>query len=143
MINSKKYKSLLIFIILSLTFSLGIVIRPMIKTVQANPGWTLQYSLPSSTPLRSIWGSSSTDVFAVGQTGTSPNFNGTIFHYDGATWTQMAIGTTKPLYGIWGSSSTDVFAVGDNGTILHYNGTAWSTMTSGTLNWLQSVWGSS
>ncbi len=147
MINSKKYKSLLIFIILSLTFSLGILIRPMIKTVQANPGWAVQYTLPSSTFLRGIWGSSSTDVFAVGQTGTSPNFTGTIFHYDGATWTQMAIGTTGRLFGIWGSSSTDVFAVGDSGTILHYyngvEGFKWYSMNSGTPNWLESVWGSS
>ncbi len=139
----KRSMAVSILFVFALALFSGIFTIPMIKTVHANPGWALQYSLPSSTPLRGIWGSSSTDVFAVGQTGTYPNFTGTIFHYDSAAWTQMAIGTTRPLYGIWGSSSTDVFAVGDSGTILHYNGTAWSTINSGTSNWLQGIWGSS
>jgi PKD repeat protein len=60
------------------------------------------------------WGSSGSDVFAVG-------LFGTILHYDGATWSAMSSGTAKYLLGVWGSSGSDVFAVGWEGTILHYS----------------------
>ncbi len=66
--------------------------------------------------LYSVWGSSGSDVFAVGDYGT-------ILHYDGSTWSSIPSGTTNYLLGIWGSSGSDVFVVGDHGTILHYDGT--------------------
>ena len=84
--------------------------------------------------LEGIWGSSSSDVFAVGR-------DGVILHYDGTTWTSMNSGTTKWLKDIWGSSSSDAFAVGVLGTILHYDGASWSKMDSGTTYMLRSVWG--
>ena len=68
--------------------------------------------------LNGVWGSSATDVFAVGD-------NGAIMHYDGTTWSTMSSGTTNDLNAVWGNSATDVFAVGDNGTIVHYDGTTW------------------
>ena len=86
--------------------------------------------------LYGVWGSSATDVFAVGDSGT-------ILHYDGSAWSAMSSGTTNDLAGVWGSSATDVFAVGAGGTILHYDGSAWSAMSSGTTNDLAGVWGSS
>jgi len=90
----------------------------------------------TTNPLWGIWGSSASDVFAVG-------YMGTILHYDGSTWSAMTSGTTNQLMGIWGSSSSDVFAVGGVGTIRHYNGSSWSAMTSGTSADLADVWGSS
>jgi len=86
--------------------------------------------------LNGVWGSSSSDVFAVGD-------GGTILHYNGDSWSSMASGTTHRLYDVWSSSSSDVFAVGDGGIILHYNGTAWSSMSSGTTYHLHDVWGGS
>jgi hypothetical protein len=84
--------------------------------------------------LSGVWGSSGSDVFAVG---------GTILHYDGTDWSPMSSGTTQSLsgVGVWGSSGSDVFAVG--GTILHYDGSEWSDMSSGTTAGLWDVWGSS
>ncbi|MBI5479396.1 MAG: hypothetical protein HY906_11095 [Deltaproteobacteria bacterium] len=79
--------------------------------------------------LRGVWGSSATDVFAVGGSGT-------IRHYNGSAGSPMTSGTTQLLFVVWGSSATDVFAVGELGTILHYNGRAWSPMASGTTRWL-------
>jgi hypothetical protein len=68
--------------------------------------------LPSGVGvLHGIWGSSSRDVFAVGD-------DGVIVHFDGTTWTKSTP-TGKILLGVWGSSSADVFAVGETGTILH------------------------
>jgi hypothetical protein len=83
-----------------------------------------------------VWGSSATDIFAVG-------YGGTILHYDGTEWSAMSSGTTQSLLGVWGNSATDVFAVGYGGTILHYDGTDWSAMSSGTTQRLEGVWGSS
>jgi hypothetical protein len=86
--------------------------------------------------LRGVWGSSSTDVFAVGTSGT-------ILHYDGSAWSAMNSRTSDTLWDVWGSSATDVFAVGEPGTILHYDGNTWSAMSSGLIGGLYGVWGSS
>ena len=50
--------------------------------------------------LNDIWGSSSSDVYAVGPT--------TVLHYDGTRWTKL------PLSGgdrVWGTSPRDVFVL--------------------------------
>ena len=73
--------------------------------------------------LNGVWGSSGSDVFAVGDSGT-------ILHYDGTAWSAVASPTANNLNSVWGSSATDAFAVGDNGTILHYDGLHWSTVAS-------------
>lgn len=86
--------------------------------------------------LQALWGTSSSDVFAVGS-------GGTVLHYDGRSWTGMASGTTETLNGVWGASASDVFTVGDNGTIRRYGAGAWQPMSSGTDWDLHGVWGSS
>jgi hypothetical protein len=98
-------------------------------------------SVATTADLFSIWGSSATDVFAVGQHYWQGG-GGTILHYDGSTWSSMDSGTTRSLYGIWGSSGSDVFAVGSR-IILHYDGLSWSHMESETTQYLYDVWGSS
>ena len=88
--------------------------------------------------LYGVWGSSSNDVFAVGN-------NGSILHYDGNQWRAMNSGTSASLYGVWGTSSDNVFAVGEGGTILHYNGSVWHSVDSGAHDQIQvnGIWGSS
>lgn len=72
--------------------------------------WT-SMPLPSKSVLNEIWGTSPSDVFAVGE-------DGVVLHYDGAAWT-LATPTRAGLLGVWGSSPGDVYAVGAAGTILH------------------------
>ncbi|MCP4716429.1 MAG: WD40 repeat domain-containing protein, partial [Deltaproteobacteria bacterium] len=67
----------------------------------------------STSDLFSVWGSSATDLFAVGA-------DGTILHGDGSVWVPMESGTTADLRGIYGSSKTDIVIVGD-GVILKYS----------------------
>jgi hypothetical protein len=98
--------------------------------------WSWVNQTPTNSLIRGIWGSSSTDVYAV----TMP---GSVLHYNGTTWSPMSCGTNAALFDIWGSSASDVFAVGINGIILHYDGTNWSEMTSQTTTALYAVWGSS
>ena len=92
-------------------------------------------SAPQPPGFGGVWGSSATDVWAVGGT--------ILIHYDGNTWSAQASGTAAQLFGVWGSSATDVFAVGGGGTILHYDGNTWSAQASGTTGTLFGVWGSS
>jgi hypothetical protein len=66
--------------------------------------------IPTNRILEEIWGTSSADIFAVG--------DGVVLHYDGTTWTETRP-TAKTLLGIWASSPVDAFAVGDAGVILH------------------------
>ncbi|MFN8459698.1 MAG: alpha/beta hydrolase-fold protein [Anaerolineae bacterium] len=90
----------------------------------------------TTNQLNSIWGSSASDVFAVGQLGT-------IVHYDGSAWSPLESRTAKNFTGVWGSSPNDVFVTGTSGAILHYDGIAWSKMDSGWTMGIMGVWGSS
>jgi hypothetical protein len=104
--------------------------------------WGWQNPLPQGNGLNAVWGTSSSDVFAVGGFGT-------IMHYDGESWSVMTSGKFCTLYDVWGSSADDVYAVGSwsekgvtKSTILHYNGRQWSTV----INWeghIYRIWGSS
>ncbi|WP_420126241.1 WD40/YVTN/BNR-like repeat-containing protein [Longimicrobium sp.] len=90
-----------------------------------------------SYALRGVWGSSATNVFAVGD-------GGVVLRYDGTTWTRMTTGTTAQLNRVWGSSATNVYAVTSTGRLLRYNGTAWSFVAGVQApGALWSVWGSS
>lgn len=83
-----------------------------------------------------MWGSSATDVYAVGE-------KGAILHYDGSEWSKMKSPILDEyLYAVWGASDSDIYAVGSAATILHYNGLTWSEMEHEiTLN-LRGIWGS-
>jgi len=101
--------------------------------------WRMSASAPRG--LKGVWGTSASDVFAVGVAGL-------ILHYDGSSWSPMPSGATTSLNVVWGSSSTDVFAagydeVGSAIVILHYDGSAWSEMTSYPGWYARRIWGSS
>jgi hypothetical protein len=88
--------------------------------------WTdISPSLPPGTNLRAVWGSSSSDVYVVGD-------NGRILHSsDGTSWEfGETSNTVKNLYAVWGDSSGDVYAAGDDGTLLRRNGGNWTQQTT-------------
>jgi len=103
------------------------------QPVCSSDSWCWSNPLPQGSTLRSVWGSASTDVWAVG--------DGPI-HWDGNAWSAVSSGTTSRLSGVWGSASNDVWAVGPYSTILHWDGNAWSGSSSGTQSPLYAVWGS-
>ena len=94
-----------------------------------------KYVVAANT-LFGVWGSSVTDVFAVGYYDDD-----TMRHCSDTTWSEMTSNTPDDLHGVWGTALDDVFAVGHNGTIIHYV-SSWSSQTSGTTNNLYGVWGS-
>lgn len=97
--------------------------------------WVIQPS-PVTSALRSIWGSSGNNVFAVGDSGK-------IIRYDGSTWTEMPNPASDILRGVYVHSETCVFVVGSGGKIFRYDGTKWETMNSNVTDNLRDVWGSS
>ncbi len=87
--------------------------RCRIKTASDAPTFE-QLTEPTSFALSAVWGSSASDLFAVGAS---------VAHYDGIAWSEMANDALSAgLADVWGNSSADVFAVGADGTILHYGG---------------------
>ena len=122
------------------------LIFPLLITVSVHAGdWIWQNPLQQGHNLRAVWGSSGTDVFAVGD-------ESTILHYNGSVWTAMPSPPTgNNLYGVWGSSGTDVFVVGGAGrlpgVILRYNGSIWTNLDTTNIDTnnrpLLAVWGSS
>jgi hypothetical protein len=99
--------------------------------------WTDQSERPRTAPaLRGVWGSSASDVWAVGD-------DGRILHFDGAAVTRVESATSATLHAIWGSAADDVRAVGDAGTIVRWDGRAWALEPSGTEEPLYAIWGSS
>jgi len=106
-----------------------------LRTLNGGLSWS-KMSSGTSEKLTDVWGSSGSDVFAVG-------YNGTILHYDGSSWSAMAGTGTTTYSAVWGSGGDDVFVAGSSGTILHYNGSTWSNMASPTSYSLNALWGSS
>jgi hypothetical protein len=68
--------------------------------------------------LHSVWGVSSTNVFAVGAGGRIVRFNGT-------AWAAMTSPTNRTLRRVSGSGANNVWAVGDS-TVLRFDGTQWT-----------------
>jgi hypothetical protein len=63
---------------------------------------------PTPAPLLDVWGTSGSDVYAVGASG--------ILHYDGSQWTEIS---NERGFGVFGLSPTDVYVGQGNGRILH------------------------
>jgi hypothetical protein len=83
--------------------------------------------------LTSIYGFSSTDIYAAGERifGFNPNPPPTlidsslIIHFDGSTWKRVSIYNGTPLNDIYGSSANDIWAGGLGNNLFHYNGNRW------------------
>jgi hypothetical protein len=98
---------------------------------------------PDPFPVRlfDVWGSSNSNLYAVGYNLT----NGVIYHYDGQTWTCEATIPNIRFRGVWGTAEDNVFAVGSwdtspYGRIYHYDGSSWSLAFNASFG-LNAIWG--
>ena len=117
---------------------------------KCDAGWIQRLREPAwgHADLRAVWGSSATNVFAVGD-------DATILRFDGIKWLPMivgiksAAGKSPELFGLWGSSATDVLAVGHipsgssswSNLVLRYNGQDWSYIKTNMHAGFVDVWG--
>jgi hypothetical protein len=101
-------------------------------------GWCWSTPAPQGNPLYSIWGSSSSDVWAVGESGA-------IVHWNGKVWSQVPSGVAGALRSVWAASPSDAWTVGDDAAVLHWNGSAWSPRSDvpATGYYWRAVWGTS
>jgi hypothetical protein len=97
----------------------------------------------NNASLGGVWGSSSTDVWAVGDDQSGATY-GTILHNDGTGWQSVTVpssafppGLPTSLSGVWGSGPGDVWAFGATATggggysvLLHYDGGSWAVASN-------------
>ena len=84
----------------------------------AGDGWCWGYPRPVGIKLNRLWGTSPSDVWAVGE-------GGTIVHFDGARWSRVSSGTPQSLIAIGGRGPGDAWAIGKSRTLLRLSGGAW------------------
>lgn len=100
--------------------------------------WTQAFDTTNTGWLLNAWGSSPSDIYAVGGRADA----GVVMHFDGTVWQQATLGVSTPLLNwSFGFSATDVFTVGNDGTVLHFDGTRWSRQPTPTTQPLWGVWG--
>lgn len=102
--------------------------------------WCWLSPQPQGNLLRSVWGASGSDVWAVGDDGTT-------LHNTGQGWQPIVSPTRNSLYAIWGTAANNIFAVGDRATILRYDGSKWTQLSlsptdAAGVSGLYSIWGS-
>ncbi len=105
-----------------------------IPEICSEDGWCVQPVEGVTQTLRALWGSSASNVWAVGD-------EGPIIHWNGNTWTVQNSGTGARLWDIWGAAANDVWAVGRWGTIIHYDGVSWTSARNDTNGTFRSIWG--
>jgi len=95
--------------------------------------WT-KVTSGTSVELFDVHGTSSTDIWAVGQ-------GGTVLHDGGSGWSAASSNTSVDLNGVWALAASDVWVVGAAGTVAHYDGSSWaaSSIANKPLN---DAWGS-
>jgi len=111
--------------------------------------------------LADVWGTSMTNVYAVGRIARTDSIDYNIAHFNGQTWSPFYIFYGTPpargapsLRGILGFSATDIWAVGTGSVVAHWNGSQWTMVSLGTCDdvaclgitngeQLNAVWGTS
>lgn len=80
---------------------------------------------PGDGTVFGLWGSSPTDVWAVGGSGEGGGF---AWRFDGTTWRDVPLPPIEgpiphpAMFKVWGSGPDDVWLVGGSGLVLHWNG---------------------
>ncbi len=117
----------------------------------------LDLNAPTDQTLTSVWGTSTTDVWAVG-------FDGLVLHYNGQGWEDRspplevffaeeetvptgdaAVAARRNLWGVWANGPVGttemLYAVGDQGLVLQFTNGQWTGISSGVEENLNDVWG--
>lgn len=100
---------------------------------------------PTEEDLWGVWGSSPSDVWAVGGD-PFPGGVPTVLHYDGTSWEaietpELMRANVFAFFKVWGSGPDDVWVVGQRGAVLHYDGTEWTEELIGASVDMISLWG--
>ncbi len=157
-------KKLILLLILALLFVVNTCTEdPLTVGENTPPGrrdyvWTVDSidfeGLPTIVELKSMWGSSPTDVWGSSFTADVRNC---LWHYDGTAWKRAVDGTpiTDPsggssiVGGVWGTAQNDVWAFGgtrfsnperDVPFVMHFDGSVWTEVFGDTANMPNGYW---
>lgn len=72
-----------------------------------------------------VWGAAADDIWVAGA-------RGAMYHFDGADWTLVDMGTDQAITSLYSSGDGNVWACGYGGNIWRKSGDSWSSMSSGT-----------
>ena len=101
--------------------------KPEIKPGRRDYTWTIDTVQIWGTYLMKMWGSSPTDVWAVG---SGSDYNEEIWHYDGKEWKTDGVWRGIHPWCIYGFAKNDIWIAGSDGEIWHYDGNDWSESLS-------------
>ncbi|MFZ1518279.1 MAG: hypothetical protein WAU11_05865 [Ignavibacteriaceae bacterium] len=139
-----------LFWFLSMTLLLNFSCNTTEPTDELKPGrrdytWTVDTLNIPFTVLTRIWGSSPSDVWAIGPGG---DLDKTIYHFDGVSWSNDGISRPLSPTAIFGTSPSNVWIGGRGGDIWNYDGSNWTKNTTITipdynLVGFENIWGDS
>ncbi|HTL32150.1 MAG TPA: hypothetical protein VL326_03440 [Kofleriaceae bacterium] len=98
--------------------------------------WTPIAAALSQPLLEKLWGTSDTDLYILGSSGSTYG----IWHYDGATWTNTLVNPLGPI-ALGGLGPDEVLLLRAGGVIDHYGGSAWEEALSSTTSQFLTVEG--
>jgi photosystem II stability/assembly factor-like uncharacterized protein len=109
----------------------------MLHTTNGGTTWSkISTGANGAAAFFDVWGTSATDVYAVGDFGT-------LVHGSGSSWTKVGIGggNGPSINCIWGASASEVYLFNVNGGVYKGAGTSFSTVTKPTSDTLLYGWG--
>lgn len=108
------------------------------------PAWeAVHEDLPGA--LLSVWGTSTSDIWAVGSDPNDPDGEGPeVLHYDGTDWQDLDTGTVGDLWWVYGPPGGPVYMGGAGGTMIRYEDGEFTPMeTPATDVTIFGIWGCS
>lgn len=109
-------------------------------------GTFVRHESPGNEILFGIWGSSASDLWAVGGDRSDEDRGGVIWHFDGSEWSVSDLAGVRPegvptLHKVWGRAADNIYAVGRAGVVVHFDGERWSPVPNGSVRPLFTVHG--
>ncbi len=107
--------------------------------------WTVDTLDTPNNSFGKLWGSSPSDVWRT----SDGDWDKSISHFDGETWTSYGISGIIVPFAIYGFSNTSVFIGGaGNGKIWRYDGSSWAQFAELRKDghndiWIEDIWGES
>jgi len=112
----------------------------------ATPKWQVLKS-GNAASFMGVWGSSASDVWAVGGDARSTGGDGLgpiVEHYDGTAWTRLDTGQRGlDLWWVFGIAGGPVFFGGSNGTVLRFANGTFEVIPTPVVSLIFGIWASS
>lgn len=109
-------------------------------------GSVTDMSVGFETTLYGVWGTSETNVWAVGGNVDGAQPRSSLMHHDGTSWTSVPLppeANNRTLFKVTGTAEDDVWVCGQAGLLMHWDGVMWTVHGSGTFESLFTIHGTS